>query len=209
MKARGVLAGLALALAGLLPAGCVSGGGTDIGNALVQGQVRDQGAPVSGAEVILMPVGYNPVMDSASGQARTVFTDAYGEFRFTGTAFGAFTLEVLHPTESRMDWIRPAHVLAAGETLTVASDLAAARTLTVRLPGDAPEDAYAFLPGSDVYARREGAGETLRLPHVPPESLATIAIGSLSGPSAISYYPVAAGPADTAVDLRGVPPSAP
>jgi hypothetical protein len=209
MKARGVLARLALALSALPPAGCVSGGGTDIGNALVQGQVMDQGAPVSGAEVILMPVGYDPVMDSASGQAREVFTDAHGEFRFSGTAFGAFTLEVLHPTASRMDWIRPAKVLAAGETLTVASDLAAARTLTVYLPADAPSDAYAFLPGSDVYARRPGDGETLRLPHVPAESLATIAIGSLSAPSAVRYYPAAAGPADTAVDLRGIAPSAP
>ncbi|MBW8888046.1 MAG: carboxypeptidase regulatory-like domain-containing protein [Fibrobacteres bacterium] len=207
MRARCALAGTGLALAVLLPSGCVSGGGTDVGNALVQGQVMDQGVAVSGAEVILMPAGYNPVMDSAAGATRTAFTDAYGEFRFTGKAMGAFTLEVLHPTEPRMDWIHPAHALAAGETLTVASELAAARTLAVYLPADAPPDAYAFLPGSDVYARREGAGETLRLPHVPAESLAVIAIGSLSSPTGMAYYPIAAGPADTAVDLRGVSPS--
>jgi hypothetical protein len=203
----GVLAGWALAFAGLLPAACVSGGGTDIGNAVVQGQVKDQGFAVAGAEVILMPAGYNPVMDSASGHARSVFTDAGGLFRFTNVDSGAFTLEVLHPTQPRMDWMRPSRAMAAGETLSVALNLADARTLTVYLPAGAPPDAYAFLPGSDVYARREGSGETLRLPHVPAESLGVIGIGSLSAPSSISYYPAAAGPSDTAVDLRGVPPS--
>lgn len=203
---RGLAAGLALALAGSLPAGCVSGGGTDIGNAVVQGQVKDQGVAVAGAEVILMPAGYNPVTDSASGHARSVYTDAGGLFRFTDVDSGAFALEVLHPTRPRMDWIRPSRVMAAGETLSVAADLAAARNLTVYLPAGAPQDAYAFLPGSDVHAFREGPGETLLLPHVPAESLGTIGIGSLSAPSGIAYYPVAAGPSDTVLDLRGIPP---
>lgn len=200
------LAALALACAVWLPAGCVSGGGTDVGNALVQGQVRDEGAPLAGAEVILMPAAYNPMLGDDSGHTRTALTDAYGNFLFTGVAPGAITLEVLHPTAGRMDWVRPAAPLAAGDTLTVASELAAARFLSVRLPADAPADAYAFLPGSDVHARREGAGETLRLPHVPAESLEVIGIGSLSAPAAVRYYPIAAGPADTAVDLRDIAP---
>ena len=162
-------AALALACAVWLPAGCVSGGGTDV-------------------------------------HTRTVLTDAYGNFRFTGVVPGAITLEVLHPTAARMDWIRPAAPLALGDTLTVAPELAAARSLSVRLPADAPPDAYAFLPGSDVHAGREGAGETLRLPHVPAESLDVIGIGSLSAPAAVTYYPIATGPADTALDLRGIAP---
>lgn len=199
-------AALALACAVWLLVGCVSGGGTDVGNALVQGQVRDEGAPLAGAEVILMPAAYNPMLGDAPGHTRTVQTDAYGNFRFDGVAPGAITLEVLHPTAGRMDWIRPVSPLAMGDTLTVASELAAARSLSVRLPPDAPPDAYAFLPGSDVHAGREGGGETLRLPHVPAESLEVIGIGSLSAPAVVAYYPIAVGPADTALDLRGIAP---
>jgi hypothetical protein len=192
-------------LAGLLAAGCVSGGGTDVGNALVRGQVRDEGVPVAGAEVILMPAGYNPVMGDASGRTRSTVTDAEGNFRFAEVVPGPIAIEVLHPARERMDWIRPAP-LAAGDTLSLASDLAPARQIEVMLPSEAPGDAYAFLPGSDVHAVREPAGETLRLPHVPAESLEVIGIGSMSAPDAVSYYSVTAGPVDTVLDLRSVRP---
>jgi hypothetical protein len=188
--------------------GCLSGGGTDIGNALVRGQVMDEGRAVAGAEVILMPAGYNPVMGDTSGRTRSTLTDSEGRFRFADAAPGPIAIEVLHPALARMDWIRPAP-LAAGDTLDVASELAPARAIEVMLPADAPSDAYAFLPGSDVHARRSPGGETLRLPHAPAESLQVIGIGSMSAPAAVSYYPVAAGPADTVLDLRATPPNPP
>lgn len=196
---------MAVLCAGCALAGCLQGGGTDIGNALVQGKVTDGGLPVAGAEVILMPAAYNPVMGDSSGRTRSVLTDAAGTFRFEGVEPGAIAIEVLHPDRDRMDWLRPAP-LAGGDSLAVVSELAPARTLAVRLPAEAPADAYAFLPGSDVHGAREAGGETLRLPHAPAESLELIGIGSLSAPAAVAYYPAAVGPSDTAVDLRGASP---
>jgi hypothetical protein len=206
-RLRGCLGGLALLITGLLPSGCVEGGGTDIGNALVQGTVTDEGAPVAGAEVILMPAEYNPVMGDPSGRTRSVLTAADGTFRFEGLAPGAITLEALHPARERMDWMPP-HTLAAGDTLAVAVELAPARTLVIRLPAEAAPDAYAFLPGTDVHADRNGGEETLQLPHVPADSLEAIGIGSRSAPAAAELYRIGIGPADTAVDLRGMAPAA-
>jgi hypothetical protein len=198
---------LALLITGLLPSACVEGGGTDIGNALVQGTVTDEGAPVAGAEVILMPAEYNPVMGDPSGRTRRVLTDAEGIFRFEGVAPGAITLEALHPERERMDWARPIP-LGAGDTLAMPMELAPARTLSVLLPADAPADAYAFLPGTDAHADRSGGEETLRLPHVPADSLDAIGIGSRAAPAAAVLYRVAVGPADTSVDLREEAPAA-
>jgi hypothetical protein len=193
-------------LAAACLAGCLQGGGTDIGNALVRGKVTEGGIPVSGAEVILMPAAYNPVMGDPSGRTRSVLTGADGTFRFAEVAPGPIALEMRHPDGERMDWIRPVP-LAAGESLEVASELEPARALTVRLPAGAPDDAYAFLPGTDAYGLREAGGETARLPHAPAGPLDAIGIGSLSVPAGVAYYSVSIGPADTAVDLRGASPS--
>lgn len=193
--------GLALLCAWSILLGCDGGGGTDVGNALVMGTVTDGGAAVAGAEVILMPAGYNPVLGDG-GNVHVTVTGPDGGFRFEAVEPGSIAIEVLHPQGGRMDWSGPASV-AAGETLMVASRLAAARVLAVRLPEGAAPDAYVFLPGTDVHARREGAGETLRLPHVPAESLRMAGVGSMSAPAEVTLYRIESGPADTALDLRG------
>ena len=191
--------------AGMLATGCLGGGGTDVGNALVQGTVTDGGAAVAGAEVILMPAGYNPVLGDREGRVRTTETDSAGAFRFEAVAAGPIAVEILHPDRESMGWIRPAPP-AAGETLSVAAELAPARTVTVRLPAGAAPDAYVFLPGTDVHARRTAPEETLRLPHVPAESLRVVGVGRMSAPSEVALYRVDTGPADSAVDLRNAPP---
>jgi hypothetical protein len=88
----------------------------------------------------------------------------------------------------------------------LASQAVPARTVTVRLPPGAAPDAYVYLPGTDVHGAREGAGETLRLPHVPAESLRVVGVGAMSAPAKVALYRVDAGPADSVVDLRAAVP---
>ena len=196
---------LALALWALGWSGCIQGGGTDIGNALVMGTVRDEGQAVAGAKVLLMPEGYNPMVGDATGRARTAVADAQGRFSLRDVAPGRYSLETLHPLVARMDLIPGLDVKAEG-TLTAAPELDAARTVYVRLPEGAAADAYVFIPGTDVFAMRAdgdttGEGE-IRLRHVPRVPLPVVGLGRSERAGEIALFEVSLGAEDTVLVLE-------
>ncbi|GEM_PF-3676648 len=182
---------------------CIQGGGTDVGNALVQGQVTDRGVAVSGARVMLMPEAYNPVLGDPTGQARVVTADAEGRYKIAGVKPGRYALETRHPEGDRMDWIRDV-VLDAGEALTESSSMDTARTLKVRIPDSAAADAFVFIPGSDVKAARE-PGDTsgiIRLIHAPSTAIPVLGLARLLAPGAVTSFTVNALASDTLVSLK-------
>lgn len=196
-------AALALALvvvSGL--AGCFSGGGTDVGNALVKGRVMDGGIAVPGARVMLMPEDYNPVLGDASGRARTQVADKEGRFNLSDLKPGRYALEARHPTLDRMSWFREL-VVEEGKAMTLNPALAGSRTLKVRLPDSAAADAYVFIPSTDVQAKRDSTGAlTVLVPGSPLDLIPTLGLGSLSDPGATRYYQVSIQPSDTLVILE-------
>jgi hypothetical protein len=162
-------------------AGC--GGGTDVDNALVQGQVRDGTILVASARVTLMPEDYNPVMGDPTGRTRTMLSEQDGKFAFPDLAPGNYSLEVVHPTSQRMDWIERVTV-TAGMTVNLTAALDTARSIVVRLPDSTAADAYVFIPGTSVHAMRDLPGSEARftLTHVPADSIPTLGIGFMTHP---------------------------
>lgn len=194
---------LALVLPGI--SGCLQGGGTDIGNALVTGTVQDGGVALAGAKVLLMPEGYNPVLGDNTGAARTAITDDSGKFTLKDVRPGRYSLETRHPEAERMDWIRILDVEPAGEHVAD-PELAGARTVLVRLPETAAADAYVFIPGTDVYALRSSGDTTgegrLRLRHVPDEAVPVLGMGRSGRLEEVVLFPVSLNAKDTVVDLE-------
>jgi hypothetical protein len=196
---------LALALWALGWSGCIQGGGTDIGNALVTGTVMDDGLAVAGAKVLLMPEGYNPVMGDSTGKARTTVADEYGRFSLRDVLPGRYSLETVHPLLERMDLIPTLDVRPEG-TMTTAPELDEARTVLVRLPENASADAYVFIPGTDIHAMR-AAGDTtsegrIRLRHVPRIPLPVMGLGHSERPGDVLLFDVSLGAEDTALVLE-------
>ncbi len=190
----------ALAVAGIL--GC--SGGTDVDNALVQGQVRDHGMVVASARVTLMPEDYNPVLGDPTGRTRTMLSDSNGGFGFPDMAPGRYSLEVVHPTLRRMDWMH-AVTVATGTTMTLAAALDTARRVIVRLPDSTPPETYIFIPGTEAYALRDSAdtGAAFTLSHVSADSIPLLGIGTMADPGnpKIMLLALPPGRADTAVVL--------
>lgn len=97
---RAYLAGISLAAAALLAA-CfdrlASGGdATETGNARVSGVVRgEDGRSAVGAEVVLVPSGFNPVAGTAMPDSLKDTTDAEGRYRFHRTAAGDYNVLAL------------------------------------------------------------------------------------------------------------------
>lgn len=203
---RGFRAGVwALALWALGGYGCIQGGGTDVGNALVEGTVMDEGQAVAGAKVMLMPEDYNPVMGDATGRARTAVADGQGRFTLRDVVPGRYSLETVHPMLARMDLIAGLDV--RGErTMNAAPELDAARTVLVRLPEGAAADAYVFIPGTDVYAMRADGDTTsegeVRLRHVPRVAVPVVGLGRSEGAGEVVLFEVFLGAEDTAVVLE-------
>jgi hypothetical protein len=188
-------------------AGCVSGGGTDVGNALVNGRVTDGGdggAAVAGARVFLMPDGYDPIHGDTTGRVRWENADAEGRFALSDVKPGRYALEARHPSLDRMSWTREL-VVEKGGRLILNPSLAGSRTLKILLPPDAAADAYVFIPASDVQVRRDSTGaDTLLLGKCPLEAIPTLALGSRSGLAATRYFQVSISsqPSDTLVILK-------
>jgi hypothetical protein len=205
-KAAGFRAGaLALALWALGGFGCIQGGGTDVGNALVEGTVMDEGRAVAGAKVLLMPEGYNPVVGDATGTVRTAVADGQGRFWLRDVVPGRYSLETLHPLLARMDLIPGLDVRREG-TMSAAPELDAARTVLVRLPDGAAADTYVFIPGTDVYAMRAYGDTTsegrIRLRHVPRVALPVVGLGRSEGAGEVVLFKVSLGALDTALVLE-------
>ncbi|MEO6096948.1 MAG: carboxypeptidase-like regulatory domain-containing protein [Fibrobacteria bacterium] len=203
---RRVFSGFVLSLLGLLGmSGCIQGGGTDIGNALVMGTVMDGGNTVAGAKVVLMPEGYNPVLGDSAGTGQTTFTDGQGRFTLKGVRPGRYSLETRHPLLERMDWVRILDVEAGG-THVAEPEMAGARTVLVRLPENAAPDAYIFIPGTDVYALRASGDTTgdgrIRLPHVPAEAVPTMGLGRSGQPEEVLFFEISLGAGDSTVVLE-------
>jgi carboxypeptidase family protein len=196
---------LALSLWALGLSGCIQGGGTDIGNALVMGTVMDEGQAVAGAKVLLMPEGYNPVVGDATGTVRTTVADEQGRFSLRDVHPGRYSLETRHPLMERMDLI-PTLDVRAEETMAAAPELDAARTVLVRLPEGAAADTYVFIPGTDVYAMRADGDTTsegrIRLRHVPRVALPVVGLGRSGGPGEVVLFEVALGAEDTVMVLE-------
>lgn len=196
---------LALALWALGGFGCIQGGGTDIGNALVMGTVMDEGQVVAGAKVMLMPEGYNPVVGDVTGRARETVADGQGRFSLRDVVPGRYSLETVHPLLVRMDLIPELDVGAEG-MMNAALELAAARTVLVRLPEGAAVDAYVFIPGTDVYAMRADGDTTsegdVRLRHVPRVAVPVVGLGRSGGSGEIVLFEVSLGAVDTAIVLE-------
>lgn len=183
--------------------GC--GGGTDVDNALVQGQVRDGGTLVASARVTLMPDDYNPVMGDPTGRTRTMLSDHEGKFGFPDLAPGNYSLEVLHPTSMRMGWVAGVSV-SEGGMLSIPVALDTARSVVVQLPESTAADAYVFIPGTSVHALRDSAatgspGARFTLMHVPSNSIPNIGVGSMANPAepAMVRISLPSGRADTSV----------
>lgn len=188
---RAILAGILFGLAGL--GGCIQGGGTDVGNALVEGRVTDNGIPLAGARVLLMPEGYNPVLGDPTGAARNAVADGEGRYSIPDVRPGRYSLETRHPTLERMDWI-PIVDVGAEDRITADPEMDGARTVLVRLPEGAAADAFVFIPGTDVQALRASgdttAGGWLHLRHVPLTHVPVMGVGRTASPGAIVLYPV-------------------
>lgn len=199
------LVALAFAVWALGGFGCIQGGGTDIGNALVEGTVYDEGQAVAGAKVMLMPEGYNPVVGDATGKARTTVTDEQGRFFLRDVVPGRYSLETVHPLLARMDLIQSLDVKAEG-TMNTVPELDAARTVLVRLPVGAAADAYVFIPGTDVFAMRADGDTTsdgrIRLRHVPRVAVPVVGLGRSERAGEVALFEVTLGALDTALVLE-------
>jgi hypothetical protein len=203
MKAwlRKALAGLGLG-GTLALAGCFGGGGTDVGNALVEGRVTDGGQAVAGARVMLMPEGYNPVLGDRTGRARWTVTDDKGRYVIQDASPGRYAVESRHPDRERMSWIREVD-LGEGDNLVAESKLDTARTLLVRLPDTAAADAFVFIPGTDVQAARDSGSVSplVRMRHAPMDSIPALGLARFSSPAAVTLFTVKIGPGDSVAVL--------
>jgi hypothetical protein len=182
--------------------GCIQGGGTDVGNALVEGRVMDGGAGVASAKVMLMPEGYNPVLGDSTGRARVVVAGADGKFSIEGVVPGRYSLESRHPSADRMDFIGVLDV-EAGETRNAIAVLDAARNIIIRIPAASASDAYVFIPGSDVKAVRapEDTAGILHMLHAPREAIPVLGTSRLSDPYSVSWMTVNSGAEDTLITI--------
>jgi hypothetical protein len=146
-----LLLGAALLAAPALISGCFEGGGTETGNAgAIEGKVHDGGGTETGnTEVFLVSIKYQPD-GTDSGKARSVRTDAKGNFHFKDVDPGRYALGIPGSGETPMSALR-------GRILTV-KDAKATFNLTVRpsvvlmgriLPeaGQAPSSVRVCVPG--------------------------------------------------------------
>jgi hypothetical protein len=198
-------AALALALCALGLSGCIQGGGTDVGNALVTGTVMDEGRAVAGAKVFLMPEGYNPVVGDGTGTVRMAVADSQGRFSLKDILPGRYSMETRHPLLERMDLLPTLDIGAEG-TQVADPELDEARTVLVTLPEKAAADAYVFIPGTDVYAMRASGDTTgegqIRLRHVPKVALPVMGLGSSERPGDVVFFEVSLGAEDSALVLE-------
>lgn len=183
-------------------AGCIQGGGTDVGNALMEGRVMDHGAGVASAKVMLMPEYYNPMLGDSTGRARVVTAADDGRFSIEGVAPGRYYLESRHPSADRMDLIGVLDV-EAGETRNAEAVLDASRNITIRIPAASAPDVYVFIPGTDVKAVRaaEDTSGVLHLAHAPREAIPVLGVSRLSNSALVSWMTVNSGAEDTLITL--------
>ena len=162
-------------------AGCLSlssGGGTDVDNAIVQGEVRMDGQVVAGAEVILMDHHHNPgdVQDQA---LRKVFSDDDGRYTLKGLDSGDYSLEVHHPNQSFMSMDQFHLGLDSVMQLNVA--LKKMKTLILPVHDSLVVDGcYIFIPGSLVMSDtifQENSQHYVVLENVPSTTIDSIYYG--------------------------------
>jgi hypothetical protein len=148
----------AACVAGWLLSGCgelASGGdATETGNARVAGQVvKEDGLPIEGAEVTILPSDWNPVRAGASPDSLKDTTDAKGVYRFTRLADGEYNLQVLHRGTRTRSLVLDID-LAKDSVLMPADTLHATGALSIPLPETQDSGVgWVYVPGTTYRAR--------------------------------------------------------
>jgi hypothetical protein len=151
---------LSACFAGWLLSGCgelASGGGgdaTETGNARVAGQiVKEDGLPIEGAEVTILPSDWNPVRAGASPDSLKDTTDAKGGYRFTRLADGEYNLQVLHRGTRTRSLVLDID-LSRDSVLMPADTLHATGALSIPLPETQDSGVgWVYVPGTTYRAR--------------------------------------------------------
>ncbi|HAJ79159.1 MAG TPA: hypothetical protein DCO75_05255 [Fibrobacteres bacterium] len=135
-------------------------------NGRVSGRVVTvSGTPVNGAVVNLMPADFDPVRDLNGVLADT--TGADGEFSFTCTAAGRFSINVscnANGAKSLVTDVEP-----DTDTIKI-PDVIVLRTgaISVMLPTDVnSEKGYVYIPGTRIFSSLNGRRDSVTLDSVP------------------------------------------
>jgi hypothetical protein len=153
------IAFLAMALAACLVSACGDrltrgGDATETGNARVAGiVVMEDGIPVAGAEVLILPSDFNPVGGAAVPDSQKDTTDGSGRYRFTKLRDGDYNLQFQHRglrTRSLLFGIK-----LAKDSVSVPKDtLHAPGGMSVPLPETRDSGVgYVYIPGT-TYRKR-------------------------------------------------------
>ncbi|MEO7427156.1 MAG: DUF2341 domain-containing protein [Fibrobacteria bacterium] len=144
----------------------LAGGGdaTETGSARVSGQVvLENGRPIAGAEVFILPADYNPMAGAALPDSQKDTTDTDGRYRFTRLGNGNYNLQVQHSgthTRSLFLGIRLAIDPAVKDSVSVPEDtLRAPGSVSIPLPENRDSGiGYVFIPGT-TFRKRVGSEE--------------------------------------------------
>ncbi len=150
----------AMAMAAWLVSACgerLSSGGdvTETGNARVTGQVvREDGAPVAGAEVSILPSDFNPVGGGAVPDSQKATTDGDGRYRFTRLRDGDYNLQFLHRGTHTRSILFGIKLMAVDSVSMPKDTLHAPGRMSVPLPETLDSGVgYVFIPGTTFRKR--------------------------------------------------------
>ena len=195
MKDKGILYLLLLLL--LLAVSCsfddsLAGGGTVVTNGIVSGIIlKEHDVPAPQTQVMLIPTGYNPVINGPVSDSFIDTTDDNGRYSFTLSDTGSFNIQAVHIYQHT-------HVLVTD--IAVQNDTTVVQRATLKDPGvvtiflpDTIDTAkgYLYFEGTTLNWRlneavAQGNGDFLiTFDGVPEATFPTIKYGKLSNPDAI------------------------
>jgi len=164
----------------------VMAGGEGNGSETValRGQLVDTlGRPAFLAQVVLVPVAYNPIVDGALPQTQTATTDLQGNYALTVPDSGMYNIQAAQSQDLASLLIR--NIRVASDSVLVPTDtLRSPGTIKVVVPnGLDVGNGYFYIPGTTIFSWLSDNNGFVNLHSVPARVNLSLYYGVKSGPA--------------------------
>jgi hypothetical protein len=159
----------------------VAGGGSEAGNGIVSGNITDEkGNPACSTIVMIVPKGYNPVMDNPIPDSSIDTTDGTGEYRCKAPREGVYNILAIHLTSGSRTLVQNVMVetnASPPPQVPVAVLERPGRIRVTLLDSADVQNGYFYIPGTTVAAFPAGAHGYALLDSVPAAIVPSVNYG--------------------------------
>lgn len=175
----------------------ISGGTSTSENGKILGQiVTTSGSPASHVIITLIPVNYDPVIDSDIIPVDT--TDVYGNYSFTNVAKGIYNIQSVH-IDCRWRGLRN-NIQISNDAIRLPSDtLHNPGSIRIMLPETVTGSGHVYIPGTTIFASVDSSIKHIILDSVPAGTIQSIVyLSNVTTKKSILRYAIPVYPQDTA-----------